>query len=182
MSRRFLVLCLVIPIALACQSASDHASHDHADWSYEGATGPDHWGDLDPDYALAKTGREQSPINIETGGVTEESRPEIVVDYHPTTLDIINNGHTLQDNYTGGGSIEIDGHRYELAQFHVHAPSEHTIDGRHAAAEMHFVHTDEDDNLAVIAVMIKNNIFLNQIVILFCTLLPKLKFLKVTKL
>jgi carbonic anhydrase len=31
-------------------------------WTYEGATGVSHWGDLDPDYAPCKTGKEQSPI------------------------------------------------------------------------------------------------------------------------
>jgi carbonic anhydrase len=33
-------------------------------WSYEGVSGPEHWGDLDPDYAACKAGKEQSPIDI----------------------------------------------------------------------------------------------------------------------
>jgi carbonic anhydrase len=33
-------------------------------WSYEGTSGPEHWGDLDPDYAACKVGKEQSPIDI----------------------------------------------------------------------------------------------------------------------
>ncbi len=33
-------------------------------WTYDGPTGSEHWGDLDPDYATCKTGREQSPIDI----------------------------------------------------------------------------------------------------------------------
>jgi len=28
-----------------------------ADWGYTGRTGPEHWGDLCPQYVLAKTGR-----------------------------------------------------------------------------------------------------------------------------
>jgi carbonic anhydrase len=34
-------------------------------WSYEGATGPDHWTELDPDYAACNVGKEQSPIDIQ---------------------------------------------------------------------------------------------------------------------
>src|ERR1035437_8236895 len=30
-------------------------------WSYEGARGPEHWGELDPDYAACSAGRQQSP-------------------------------------------------------------------------------------------------------------------------
>jgi carbonic anhydrase len=33
-------------------------------WDYAGAKGAEHWGDLDPDYALCKTGKEQSPLDI----------------------------------------------------------------------------------------------------------------------
>jgi len=40
-----------------------------------------------------------------------------------------------------------------LLQFHIHAPSEHTIDGKHYDAELHLVHKDTDeDELAVIGV------------------------------
>ena len=33
-------------------------------WSYEGERGPEHWGDLDPEYAPCKDGHAQSPIDI----------------------------------------------------------------------------------------------------------------------
>jgi len=44
---------------------------------------------------------------------------------------------------------------FEALQFHFHAPSEHTIDGRHYAAEMHIVHhcTRNPTDLAVAAVL-----------------------------
>lgn len=34
---------------------------------------------------------------------------------------------------------------FKLAQFHVHAPSEHSVDGVFHDLEMHFVHTYADD-------------------------------------
>ena len=33
---------------------------------------------------------------------------------------------------------------FNPVQFHYHAPSEHTIDGRHYDLEMHFYHITED--------------------------------------
>jgi len=38
-------------------AASGHAVH----WSYAGAEGPEHWGDLSPAFAACKSGRMQSP-------------------------------------------------------------------------------------------------------------------------
>jgi len=39
------------------------------------------------------------------------------------------------------------------AQFHIHAPSEHTFDGKHYDLELHIVHTDyTSSNLAVLAI------------------------------
>jgi carbonic anhydrase len=55
----------------------------------------------------------------------------------------------------GASAIVVEGKRYVLAQFHFHAPSEHTIDGRHADMEMHLVHKSEDGQVAVVGVMIR---------------------------
>lgn len=51
--------------------------------------------------------------------------------------------------------MEVDGVRFELLQFHFHAPSEHTIAGKQAAAEMHFVHKSANGELAVVGVLIE---------------------------
>ena len=39
-----------------------------------------------------------------------------------------------------GPSVTIDTKQYILQQFHFHAPSEHTVDGKLVAMEIHFVH------------------------------------------
>ena len=41
-------------------NAGGHAVH----WSYAGTKGPEHWGDLSPNFAACKSGRMQSPIDI----------------------------------------------------------------------------------------------------------------------
>lgn len=126
--------------------------HGKAHWSYTGDSGPAHWGDLSPAYILAKTGKRQSPIKIVNASM--RILPDIVFDYNSTSINILNNGHTIEVVYDTGSSILVDGTKYELAQFHFHSPSEHTIEGRHADIEMHLVHKDSQGNLAVVGVMI----------------------------
>ncbi len=115
-------------------------------------TGPAHWGKLAPEYALCATGTRQSPIDI--AKPEQQDLPDIQFDYRPGAVTVVNNGHTVQVNCQEGNSITLDGTVYKLAQFHFHAPSEHTVDGEHAAAEMHLVHQSETGGLAVVGVMI----------------------------
>lgn len=133
--------------------ATGHSSEHPAHWSYSGETGPAHWGSLAPEYALCSTGRRQSPIDISAAAPRDLSN--IVFNYQPTALNVVNNGHTVQVNYAPGSFILIDGQRFDLAQFHFHAPSEHTLRGAHSDAEMHLVHKSADGGLAVVGVMLK---------------------------
>jgi carbonic anhydrase len=153
-------LLAAIGIAAACaheHPASAEAAHDgvHAEahWSYEGPTGPEHWGSLSPAFALCATGKSQSPIDIRDA--TSVDLPNLVFHYAPTPVEIVNNGHTVQVNYAAGSYVEVDGVRYDLVQFHFHAPSEHTIAGRFAAAEMHLVHKSATGALAVVGVLLE---------------------------
>ncbi len=159
-------LITVVFLATACnsapQGASDHfyldkqATEHAAEWSYEGETGPDHWGDLSPQYRLATTGKMQSPINIDTHTVKIEDLPELELHYGGETPDFVNNGHTIQHNQENDGSeLIVGGKHYRLEQFHLHAPSEHTIDGRLLPLEIHVVHKAADGEIAVIAVFVE---------------------------
>jgi len=51
-------------LALLCSCATGREAHEGAHWSYEGDTGPEHWAELDPAYALAANGKSQSPIDL----------------------------------------------------------------------------------------------------------------------
>jgi carbonic anhydrase len=128
-------------------SASD-AEH----WSYSGETGPENWAKLTPEFG-ACSGKNQSPINL-TGFIEAELKP-IKFSYQAGGNEILNNGHTVQINYAAGSSIVVDGIKFDLKQFHFHAPSENNINGKSYALEAHLVHADKDGNLAVIALMFK---------------------------
>ena len=78
----------------------------------------------------------------------------ISFNYQPSKINILNNGHTIQVNYDEGSYIVVDGKRYDLLQYHFHAPSEHSINGKLADAEVHFVHKAADGTLAVVGVLL----------------------------
>lgn len=123
-----------------------------AHWSYEGAAGPEGWANLAPENAVCATGSTQSPIDISFTQQVAGGRT--IFKWDPNSpLSVVNNGHTIQANLDKGSKIEIDGTPYDLLQFHFHAPSEHTIEGKQAAMETHFVHKNEKGELAVIGVL-----------------------------
>jgi carbonic anhydrase len=144
----FLLIAIVAfnVFALAQEHAAGHA------WTYEGAEGPTHWGDLKTDYATCKVGKQQSPIDIK--GAQKATLPAIQFDYKPAALHIIDNGHTIQVNYPEGSSITVGGKQYKLQQFHFHHPSEEAIAGKHQDMVAHLVHADAQGNLAVVAVLL----------------------------
>ncbi len=122
-------------------------------WTYEGEEGPQHWGELDPSYAVCGTGKSQSPIDI--ANPSEQDLANISFHYQPSALNILNNGHTVQVNYDAGSYIELDNTRYDVLQFHYHVPSEHKLDGESFPAELHIVHRNPEGNLAVVGVLLQ---------------------------
>lgn len=131
-------------------------AHSHAaPWSYSGDTGPDRWGYLSPDYVLAATGHEQSPIDIDPSTAALVDLPDISFEYRDEKAVFVNNGHTLEHEGGPGNWLEFQGVRYRLKQFHFHTPSEHTIDGRHSPMEIHLVHENAAGEVLVAAVLIE---------------------------
>src|SRR5262245_64985296 len=107
-----------IALLVCVPKAQEHAGPH---WTYGGAEGPGHWGQLDKDFATCKLGQHQSPIDIR--GSKAADLPQIDFAYRAAPLHIINNGHTIQIDYAPGSSITVGGTRYELKQFHFHHPS-----------------------------------------------------------
>lgn len=135
-----------LALASGTASAADHGPH----WGYEGHEGPEHWGDLDPKFGACSAGKEQSPINLTNA--TPAMTGDLDIRWTSVPLNVVNNGHTLQCNTTGGGTLRVDGMTYSLLQFHFHHPSEHVVNGMPHAMEVHFVHKAENGSLAVIGV------------------------------
>ncbi|MFA7317847.1 MAG: carbonic anhydrase family protein [Sulfuricella sp.] len=122
-----------------------------AQWKYSGHEGPEHWGELAPEFAACAKGVNQSPIDLK-GAIEADLRP-IKFDYASQASEILNNGHTIQANFAPGSTIKVDGMAFELKQVHFHAPSENLINGKSYPLEGHLVHANKDGHLAVVAVM-----------------------------
>jgi carbonic anhydrase len=148
-----LILVGFIATAAVFGSVAQETEH-HAHWTYDGKDGPNKWGTLDPAYSECKLGHHQSPIDIRHA--EKADLPPIQFDYAPSSLRIIDNGHTVMVNYEPGSFITVGGHRYQLTQFHFHHPSEEHIDGKSFDMEIHLVHSDASGNLAVVAVLLKS--------------------------
>lgn len=120
-------------------------------WGYTGEDGPAHWGQL-PGAEACGIGGAQSPIDL--AGATEGELSKIGISYEPSSLVVTNTGHAMQAVYDPGSFATINGQRFDLKQIHQHTPSEHTVDGAHAAAELHFVHANSQGSLAVLGVLV----------------------------
>lgn len=134
-----------------CPLCASTSPASETSWSYEGVTGPERWGVLDPASAECSVGDQQSPIDITAPVATR--RAALRIDWSKRPVDIVNNGHTIQLNYAEGGTLHMGNRDYALKQLHFHHPSEHLVDGKRFAMEAHFVHAGTD-GLAVIAVLL----------------------------
>jgi len=140
-------LLAVVLAAFCSQAMAQEAAH----WSYEGDAAPQNWSKLNPDFMLCVKGKNQSPIDIH-GALKTHSQP-LNISYKLAPDSIINNGHSIQVNVKEGDVLTLDGDKFVLQQFHFHAPSENTIDGKSFPLEAHFVHMDANGEIAVVAVM-----------------------------
>lgn len=149
-NRRMKLAFLFVLLTAAALPAQD-GKHEHA-WTYEGDTGPGHWGDLKDEYSTCKVGKNQSPIDIRDA--QKADLPAIHFHYRDSPLRIIDNGHTIQVNYSPGSYITVGDKSYELKQFHFHHPSEERVQGKSYDMVVHLVHADSNGRLAVVAVLL----------------------------
>ena len=122
-------------------------------WSYEGDSGPASWSKINVDWAKCGNGSRQSPIDIRDGMKVELE--QISFDYHPSSFNVVDNGHTVQVGVSGGNYITVQNRMFELQQFHFHRPSEERINGKAFEMVVHLVHRDAEGRLAVLALLLE---------------------------
>ncbi|MCI4381809.1 hypothetical protein PGIGA_G00256110 [Pangasianodon gigas] len=144
-------------------------------WTYDGPVGEHHWSRNYPYCG----GAFQSPINFqpELLRFDPDLQPIQLQDYNLSSkeqLTLSNNGHSVQLSLPSRMHLSGLPHRYSAAQLHFHwgssntpTGSEHTINGKQFAAEMHLVHfnsakypnisvaVDKSDGLAVLGIFIE---------------------------
>ena len=144
--------CLLAAAGLLVPAGLLGAEGVPAEWSYEGATGPEEWGDLAPAYTACGEGTAQSPIDIPADAPVLAD--DLSFAYVAAPATVVDNGHAIQVGLTDAGTIEDDGRTYALRQFHFHAPSEHSLDGREFPMELHMVHVGPAGALGVVGVLV----------------------------
>ena len=123
-------------------------------WNHDpgSAIGPANWGTLDPAFEKCLTGTSQSPVDI--SGPVKGGSPALQFRYPDNELVVENTGHVIEVPipHDNGNTLKIGSSMYRLEQYHFHAPSEHTLDGRHYDLEVHLVHENAAGELAVVGV------------------------------
>lgn len=134
---------------------TEHAAsaHEAPHWTYEGEEGPEHWASISKEFETCESGVKQSPIDLVSRTI-EVGLDDLKLDWKPSDLTIVDNGHTIQANIPAGNTSVIDGVVYDLVQFHFHKPSEHQVKGEAFPMELHFVHKNAAGGLAVIGVLL----------------------------
>ena len=127
-------------------------------WTYEGATGSEHWSELDPNYAVCKVGKEQSPIDIQNA--LKADLPPLRFELKSSPLKyLVNNGKTIRVNYHDapgtGDFLQVGDERYQLMQFHFHRPSEEYIHGKQFDMVAHLMFKAADGKVAGVAVLMQ---------------------------
>ena len=138
------------PGAPAPKAAAAHGQHGA--WSYSGPTGASHWAELSDEFKTCASGQ-QSPINI-TGAVGAQTGA-LQPAWKPMPLRMTDTGHGLQVEASRGSSMKLGDSSFNMLQFHIHTPSEHTLEGQSFPMEIHFVHKDGHGHLAVVGVMVR---------------------------
>lgn len=140
---------------LSCVTASSAFAVD-PHWTYDEQK---EWGEITgkdvtakPPYPYAECGlgQKQSPVDLGKAKVVSSTNL-LQPKYKKESLSISNNGHTVKVNTTSS-SLLIGSEKYDLLQYHIHAPSEHVVNGKTYPIEIHFVHGTPDGKLAVIGV------------------------------
>ncbi|XP_019083112.1 PREDICTED: alpha carbonic anhydrase 2-like isoform X3 [Camelina sativa] len=158
----FLVLTSFVATVWCLSATTDYREvEDEREFSYERnkENGPEKWGKLKPEWKLCGKGELQSPIDLMNKRVRLVTDfQKLTKDYKPCNATLINRGHDMMLRFEedeGPGSFKINGTEYKLLQLHWHSPSEHTINGRRFALELHMVHESKNGSMAVVTVLYK---------------------------
>ncbi|MEM8566787.1 MAG: carbonic anhydrase family protein [Bacteroidota bacterium] len=147
------ILELIVVLLIIC-SCNEKPKENSEHWSYQGETGPENWAEIEKQSDC--DGKKQSPINIIDIEVKDDASL-LPLDIHYSDSvkihDVTNNGHSIQYNFEEGDYITIGNRKFDLKQIHFHEASEHTINGVHFPLEIHMVHINSNNEIAVLSTL-----------------------------
>jgi len=150
----FLGTLLGLVVALTSTTLPAGANADWPLWNYEGQQ---QWN---ADFPLCN-GKAQSPIEIEKREESFDGKESLWqrMSYkaHSSSEIFNNKGKNVQVN-GDFGTLRLPDGDYEVKQFHFHFPSEHTVNGKFGAGELHIVHQKKgssgNNGLAVVGIIL----------------------------
>ncbi|KAG6584541.1 Carbonic anhydrase [Phytophthora cinnamomi] len=122
-----------------------------APWGYKAndtsMAAPDQWAEHYPTCG----GQRQSPIDIvATTGHTSEKR-SLTFSGSCADFNVSQSDESFTASVNGGScAVSANGASYDMRQFHMHVPSEHTLDGQYLGGEVHFVHSNADSSAMLV--------------------------------
>jgi carbonic anhydrase len=125
-------------------------------WGYENNT-----SDWNAAFPLC-TGKEQSPIDLSPSLVSNTSQDNLRNFMQYKAMDgreTFNNGAKSVQVNGRVGSLSLPDGQYDVKQVQFHFPSEHTVNGKLAAGELHIVHQKRGStgvkDLAVVGILLE---------------------------
>jgi carbonic anhydrase len=128
-----------VPDGPGAQAALEQSAQ--AGWSYQGATGPDKWASLSPDWAACSEAG-QSPIDLPLDGLAAPAAaPGLAVglELPPAALTLRAIGEVVSLSGTPTPVLVLDGTRAMIESVEVHVPAEHSLNEATFDAELVFV-------------------------------------------
>lgn len=176
MPHRSLRATVVLLLVILKKQPSSSAPLNGSKWTYVGPAGEKNWSKKYPSCG----GLLQSPIDLHSDILQYDASlaPLQFQGYNVSVeklLNLTNDGHSVRLNLNSDMYIQgLQPHHYRAEQLHLHwgnrndpHGSEHTVSGKHFAAELHIVHynsdlypdfstaSDKSEGLAVLAVLIE---------------------------
>eukprot|EP00644_Phytophthora_capsici_P017307 jgi/Phyca11/20053/fgenesh1_pg.PHYCAscaffold_57_\ len=147
---------LVAACALAASTVAA-AGAQGAPWGYAptdtargpSRAGPAEWGE----YYTNCAGTSQSPIDIVAADTKQKSKLQNTLRFRGEcgSFNLTQGGEGFKAAVVDGScQVRANKAKYNLLQFHVHAPSEHTLNGEPLDGEVHFVHSNEDGSALLV--------------------------------
>ncbi|KAG7388488.1 hypothetical protein PHYBOEH_007848 [Phytophthora boehmeriae] len=154
---KFIATASALVAACAFSSTVSADATGGAPWGYKTndttMASPAQWADHYPTCA----GSRQSPIDITTTTDANAAKRTLTFSGECGSYNLTQSDETFKASVIGGScAASANGASYSMAQLHLHAPSEHTLDGKPLDGEVHFVHSNPDGSaLMVVGVFLQ---------------------------
>lgn len=157
--------CAAFGLAAAQQPASTPVTHSSAGHAAE----PLNYRAQNAWPGACALGKNQTPIDLDEKALIKAQLPPLHISYTGKRAAVFQLNHHLvpqvdyveaknyaDKSHASGNTLVVDGHTFDLKQFHFHTPSENLINGKPLAMEAHLVHSDEKGQaILVLAVMLE---------------------------